>query len=193
MPTPGCLTVDAGTSVERIGDMLGFPFVLKNARSSKGRLVRLCTGPDDVAIHLAEVAGPGPVLAQRYVAASHGRDIRVIVVGGEPVAAMVRRAPDGALCANIHQGAAAYPTPMTPELADIATRAARALGLDIAGVDVLFDDFGLTVCEVNTSPGLEAIEQVTGRDVAGAIVRHIWARLRTETASDHALPRMAVR
>lgn len=177
VPTPLCCEVTAETSTDWLGDRLGYPLVLKNARGSKGRLVRLCAGPQDYRACFAAVAGPGPIMAQHYVRASHGRDARVMVVGGTPVAAMLRRAPEGRFHANIHQGAEAFPTPMTSELSEIAIAAAAALRLDIAGVDILFGEEGLTVCEVNTAPGLEAIERVTGRDVAGAIMDLVVHRL----------------
>lgn len=193
IPTPETLEVAPGTSTEWIGDRLGFPLVVKNARSSKGEQVRLCRGPEEFATCCAQVAGRGPILAQRYVATSHGRDIRVVVVNGRPVAAMLRRAPDGQLCANIFQGAEAYSTPFTSEAAETAVQAAQVLGLEVAGVDLLFDKSGLTVCEVNISPGLEAIEQVTGRDVAGAIMRHVQSRLVAADGAADSQPKVAVR
>ena len=173
VPTPLTLPVTAEASAEWLGDIFGFPLVLKNAMGSKGREVRLCERPEDFPERFSEVVGKGPVLAQRYVRSSHGRDLRVAVVGGEAVGAMVRLAQGGQLCSNVSRGATAHPTPITPEIASIASAAASALDLEIAGVDLLFDDTGLIVCEVNTAPGLEMIEQVTGRDIAGAMVAHI--------------------
>ena len=177
VPTPLTLPVTEEATTEWLGDVFGFPLVVKNAMGSKGREVRLCERPEDFAARFAEVSGSGPVLAQRYVRSSHGRDVRVIVVGGEPVAAMVRVAAGGTLCANVHSGASAYPTPITAEMASIAVAASASLGLEIAGVDLLFDECGLVVCEVNTAPGLEMIERVSGRDVAGAMIGHVRNRL----------------
>ena len=173
VPTPLTLPVTAEASTDWLGDVFGFPLVLKNAMGSKGREVRLCETPLDFQRRFAQVVGKGPVLAQRYVRSSHGRDLRVIVVGGEAVGAMVRLAQGDQLCSNVSLGATAHPTPITPEIASIASAAASTLDLEIAGVDLLFDDTGLIVCEVNTAPGLEMIEQVTGRDIAGAMVAHM--------------------
>lgn len=175
--TPPSAPVTADTSTDWLGDAFGFPLVLKNAIGSKGRMVRLCPRPQDFRARFAEVVGRGPVLAQRYVAGSHGRDLRVVVIGGEPVAAMLRRADGDQFCANIHQGATGHPTPITGEVASIAVAATTVLGLDVAGVDLLFDDTGFTVCEVNTAPGFEAIEQATGQDIAGMVIAHLVRRL----------------
>ncbi len=177
VPTPLTLPVTAEVSTDWLGDVFGYPLVLKNAMGSKGHKVRLCETPQDFPARFAEVEGKGPVLAQRYVHSSHGRDLRVVVVGGQAVGAMIRLAEGHQLCSNVSLGAASCPTPITPEIASIATAAAAAVGLEIAGVDLLFDDSGLIVCEVNTAPGLERIEQVTGRDIAGAMVAHIRERL----------------
>ena len=182
VPTPASAAITAETSTDWLGDRFGFPLVLKNAIGSKGRQVTLCRNPAEFAERFAEVVGRGQVLAQRYVRRSHGRDLRVVVIGGVPVAAMLRRAAGDQLCANIYQGATANPTPITAEMAAIAVAATHALGLDVAGVDLLFDESGLTVCEVNTAPGFEAIEQATGRDIAGAVIAHLLRRLATEPA-----------
>lgn len=113
------------------------------------------------------------ILVQEFIDEAQGSDIRCFVVGGKVVAAMIRRARAGEFRANIHRGGTAQAVKLTPEERSIAIRAAKAMGLDIAGVDLLRSNHGPVVIEVNSSPGLEGIEGATKVDVAGMIVEHI--------------------
>ena len=135
----------------------------------------------------AALAGKGPVIAQRFVAASRGRDVRAFVVGGKLMATMRRRLGQDAapteFRANIAAGAIGEPFDATPEIAALAEQAARVFNLDIAGVDLLFDETGFTICEVNMSPGLEGIEQITGVDLASAIMNMILRRIHLNAAA----------
>ncbi len=133
---------------------LDVPCVVKPVNGNRGRGVFLA--PDHRT--LRETAGGDhgtPLLFQEYVASSHGRDLRVVVVRGEPVAAVVRTACNGALASNIaHGGTAEVCTGRYPEAEALAASAARTLGLAIAGVDLLFTATGAhTLCEVNAVPG----------------------------------------
>ena len=112
------------------------------------------------------------VLIQEYVAESHGRDVRVIVVGDEVVAAMRRRARGREFRSNFHLNGTVESLDLPEEFADVARRAARVLGLNVAGVDLLEGNDGPMVLEVNSSPGLQGIEMASGVNVAGAIVDH---------------------
>jgi ribosomal protein S6--L-glutamate ligase len=112
------------------------------------------------------------VLVQEYIEESHGRDIRVLVIGGQVVAAMRRKARGREFRSNFHLNGTVENVEISEEYADVARRAARLLGLDIAGVDLLESDRGPLVLEVNSSPGLEGIETATGINVAGAIIDH---------------------
>ena len=115
----------------------------------------------------------GQILAQRFVAESSGRDIRAFVVGREVVAVMERSSSNGDFRSNLHQGGSARRVPLTRAIERIATRASRALGLDVAGVDLLVGKDGPLVIEVNPSPGLEGIERATGVNVAGRVIDHM--------------------
>lgn len=110
------------------------------------------------------------VLVQELIAEARGADVRVIVVDGKVVASMMRQAPEGELRSNIHRGGHAARVELTPEERVAAVRSAKVLGLRVAGVDLLRSHHGPLVLEVNSSPGLEGIEETTGKDVAGAIV-----------------------
>jgi ribosomal protein S6--L-glutamate ligase len=112
-------------------------------------------------------------LVQEFVREANGRDIRCFVVGDQVVAAMQRAAVDGDFRANLHRGGTGSPVKLGTAERRIALRAAKVLGLGIAGVDLLRSARGPLVLEVNASPGLEGIESVTGVDVADAVVQHM--------------------
>jgi ribosomal protein S6--L-glutamate ligase len=113
------------------------------------------------------------ILVQEFVKESAGSDIRCLVVKDKVVAAMLRRAAPGEFRSNIHRGGHGEKIKLTPEERSTATRAARAMGLNVAGVDIMRSNHGPVVLEVNSSPGLEGIETTTGRDVAGAIIEFL--------------------
>jgi ribosomal protein S6--L-glutamate ligase len=113
------------------------------------------------------------ILVQEYIQESKGSDIRCLVVGGKVVAAMRRTAGKGEFRSNIHRGGSAEPIKITPEERSTAVRAARIMGLNVCGVDLLRSNHGPVVMEVNSSPGLEGIEKATGIDIAGKIIEFI--------------------
>ena len=114
-------------------------------------------------------------LVQEFIAEAKGADLRCFVVGDRVVAAMRRQAPKGEFRSNLHRGGTAKPVRITRAEAATAVRAARVLGLGVAGVDMLRSKRGPLVLEVKSSPGLEGIEAATGVDVAGCIVSHVVA------------------
>jgi len=119
---------------------------------------------------------------QEFIRESQGADIRCFVVGGKVVAAMRRQAKDGEFRSNLHRGGTAMKTDLSAKEIDVALRAARTMGLNVAGVDLLRSRRGPLVLEVNSSPGLEGIEAATGVDVAGEIVEYLERRVRRRRA-----------
>jgi ribosomal protein S6--L-glutamate ligase len=113
------------------------------------------------------------ILVQEFIREARGSDVRCFVVAGKVVAAMRREAPPGEFRSNLHRGAIAAKTRLTPEERSTAVRAARALGLNVSGVDIIRSKRGPLVMEVNSSPGLEGIEKATGLDVAASIIEFI--------------------
>ncbi len=113
------------------------------------------------------------ILVQEFIREASGNDIRCFVIGGKVVAAMMRRGAPGEFRANLHRGGTAERVRVTPEERTAAVRAAKAMGLRVAGVDMLRSNHGPVIVEVNSSPGLEGIETATGTDVAGAIIEFI--------------------
>nr|WP_243752135.1 RimK family alpha-L-glutamate ligase [Leucobacter weissii] len=117
------------------------------------------------------------VLIQRFVAESRGRDVRALVVGDRVVAAMRRRASGDEFRSNVHRGGSVEPLKLDAAYEQAAVRAAQIMGLRVAGVDMLEGEDGPLVMEVNSSPGLQGVEQATGLDVAGAIIDYIAGRV----------------
>ncbi len=113
------------------------------------------------------------ILVQEYIKEAGGSDIRCLVIGEKVVAAMKRQAQEGEFRSNLHRGGSASLIRITPEERSTAVRAARIMGLNVAGVDLLRSDHGPVVMEVNSSPGLEGIETATGKDIAGLIIEFI--------------------
>jgi len=113
------------------------------------------------------------ILAQEYIQEAGGADIRCFVIGDKVVAAMKRQAKEGEFRSNLHRGGNASLIRITPEERSTAVRAARIMGLNVAGVDVLRSNHGPLVMEVNSSPGLEGIEAATGKDIAGMMIDFI--------------------
>lgn len=112
-------------------------------------------------------------LVQEFIKEAGGSDIRAFVIGERVVAAMKRTAKEGEFRSNLHRGGSAVVVRLSPEERSTAVRAARKVGLNVAGVDLLRSNHGPVVMEVNSSPGLEGIEAATGKDIAGMIVQFI--------------------
>lgn len=178
LPVPDFMEIHPGADARALGATLGWPFVVKAARGSKGRSIRLVEGPETLAPAISELIGHGPLMAQRFIAGSRGRDIRVMVVGGKALGAMAREASSAdALCANISTGGRGRRMALSPEIARLAEAAAQTAEFEIAGVDLLYTGTGFAICEINTAPGFVAFEAVTGIDVAAAIAANVAARL----------------
>jgi ribosomal protein S6--L-glutamate ligase len=110
------------------------------------------------------------ILVQQFIREAEGSDIRALVVGGKVVASIQRKGPAGEFRSNLHRGGRARSIQITSQERALATRAARVMGLNVAGVDMLRSEQGPVVMEINSSPGLEGIETATGVDVAGKII-----------------------
>jgi len=163
---------------KRTDDLLaivgGAPVVIKLLEGTQGIGVVLSETHKSAksvieAFHGADVA----ILVQEFIKEAEGRDIRAFVVGRSLVAAIERRGEKGDFRANLHRGGQARAVELTPLEKFTALKAARSMGLSVAGVDLLRSDHGPVVMEVNSSPGLEGIETATGVDVAEAIIRFV--------------------
>ena len=122
-------------------------------------------------------------LVQDFVREAKGADLRCFVVADKIVGAMRRQAPEGDFRANLHRGGSATAITLTSAETETALRAARVMGLGVAGVDLLRSRRGPLVLEVNSSPGLEGIETTTGIDIAGEIIEYLARRVRQRKAA----------
>ncbi len=126
------------------------------------------------------------ILVQEYIKEAKGADIRCFVVGDKIVAAMKRQAKEGEFRSNLHRGGSATVVRLTPEERSTAVHAAKTMGLNVAGVDLLRSNHGPVVMEVNSSPGLEGIEAATSKDVAGLIISFLEKKVATHKTRRHA-------
>lgn len=148
-------------------------------------IIKLLEGTQGIGVVLAETTKAAEsviaafrqldanMLVQEFIKEAKGADLRAFVIGGRVVAAMRRQGPPGEFRSNLHRGGSAEKVRLTPEERSTASRAAKAMGLNVAGVDIIRSNHGPVVLEVNSSPGLEGIEIATGVDVAGRIIDFI--------------------
>lgn len=151
------------------------PLVVKRLKGTQGKGVILADCPAEARYLLdAFHQNDEHALIQQFVSESAGRDVRVLVVGGEAVACMERRAgTPGEFRSNLHLGGTARQIRLDPAVEKAALRSTKALGLSVSGVDVLISKRGPLVLEVNASPGLEGIEGATGINVAGKVIEEL--------------------
>ena len=148
-------------------------------------IVKLLEGTQGVGVVLAETDKAAEsvvaafrqldanILVQEFIAEAGGTDIRAFVVNGKVVAAMKREGAKGEFRSNLHRGGTASKVKLTPEERSTAVRSAKIVGLKVAGVDMLRSNHGAVVMEVNSSPGLEGIENATGADIASSIIAFV--------------------
>jgi ribosomal protein S6--L-glutamate ligase len=161
---------DIPLSVDLVG---GFPVILKLLSGTQGVGVMIAENMRTIESTLDTLWSLGQdILVQECVQESIGRDIRVIVVGGRIVAAMRRQGRIGEFRSNIHRGGVGTAVKLPEDYKRAAVQAAKIVGLDVAGVDILESARGPKIMEVNSSPGLEGIEEATKLNVARAILEY---------------------
>ncbi|MGH1457682.1 MAG: 30S ribosomal protein S6--L-glutamate ligase [Paracoccaceae bacterium] len=152
----------------------GAPIVIKLLEGTQGLGVVLAdTDRSATSVVEAFRATGTNILLQEFIKESGGTDIRAIVVGGKVIAAMKRTGAEGDFRSNLHRGGSAQVIKLSPEERSTAVRAAKSMGLNVCGVDMLRANHGPVVMEVNSSPGLEGVEKATGLDVAGKIIEYL--------------------
>lgn len=156
---------------EFLGNKLSYPYIIKESYGSYGGQVYLAENSDGARSILKKIEGK-ECLAQEYIGESCGRDIRAYVVG-DRVAAAIERSNPGDFRANITAGGHAKEYKLSEEEAQLALKVTKLLGLDFAGVDILFSDRGPVLCEVNSNAQFKGIFDATGIDVADVILEYI--------------------
>jgi ribosomal protein S6--L-glutamate ligase len=152
----------------------GAPLVVKLLEGTQGIGVVLAENKKAAQSVIEAFKGlKADILVQEFIGEAKGCDIRCFVVGNRIIASMMREGEEGEFRSNIHRGGKGSTVRITPEERATATRAARIMGLNVCGVDILRSNHGPVVMEVNSSPGLEGIEKTTGKDVGGEIIEYI--------------------
>ncbi|HMB60588.1 MAG TPA: 30S ribosomal protein S6--L-glutamate ligase [Xanthomonadales bacterium] len=152
----------------------GAPVVIKLLEGTQGVGVVLAETQKAAESVVEAFSGLGAnFMVQEFIKEAGGADIRCLVVGDKVVAAMKRQGKEGEFRSNLHRGGSAKLIKITPEERSTAVRSAKVMGLNVAGVDLLRSNHGPVVMEVNSSPGLEGIENATGKDVASLIIEFI--------------------
>jgi len=152
----------------------GAPLVIKLLQGTQGIGVVLADTDRSAKSVIEAFRGANVnILVQEFIKESGGTDIRVLVVGGKVIAAMQRTGAEGEFRSNLHRGGSAKTIKISPEERSTAIRAAKSMGLNVCGVDLLRANHGPVVMEVNSSPGLEGVEKATGIDIAGKIIEFL--------------------
>lgn len=164
-------TQNAKELIDLVG---GAPLVVKLLEGSQGKGVILAETKKAAESLINAFRGlDAHFLIQEFIKEAKGSDIRCFVIGEKVVASMMRTAQDGDFKSNLHAGGTAQPVKITPQERKLAVKATKAMGLQVAGVDMVRSDRGPLILEVNTSPGLEGIETATGKDVATLMIKHL--------------------
>ncbi|MDG1060618.1 MAG: 30S ribosomal protein S6--L-glutamate ligase [Synechococcus sp. cluster3_bin.96] len=177
MPVTGFASspLDTKDLIKMVG---GAPLILKLLEGAQGRGVVLAeTQKAAESVINAMKSLNANLLVQEFIKEAGGKDLRCFVIGNKMVCAIERTAAVGDFRSNIHQGGSAQAVRIRPEERKLAVAATRALGLDVAGVDIIRSERGPLLLEVNSSPGLEGIETATGKDLAGQMIQELERKL----------------
>ena len=179
LPSPNTMLAKFPINVNVVKREIGFPLVIKNVSGTQGNGIYLCESEDkfiDVMELVYTNNNKANIILQEFIKDSRGQDLRVFVVGGKVIGCM-HRSSTTSFKANFSKGAEVNEYTLTPEIEWLAIETARLLGLDIAGVDLLFDNDGFKVCEANSSPGFIGLEKVMGKIIAENILDFICVKL----------------
>jgi gamma-F420-2:alpha-L-glutamate ligase len=174
LPTPDTMLAKFPINVELVEETLGFPLIVKTLHGALGSGVFLIENQKSFNYLMTLVQETQPnilLIFQKFIASSRGRDLRVLVVEGKVVAAMQRIAKAGDFKANFSQGGTVEEFKIDKKAEKIAIETAKALNIQVAGIDLLFTDDGYTICEANTFPGFKGLEKATGVNVPKAIFK----------------------
>lgn len=176
LSTPRTMLAKPSLSLSVVTREIGFPLVIKNVAGTNGAGIYLCESPEKFQDVMELIYTNNPdanIIVQEFIASSSGKDLRVFTIGQEVVACMQRSATSG-FKANFAKGASVTFYPITEEIQRIGKQASELFNLDVAGIDLLFEaDGSFKVCEVNSSPGFEGLEQVSGKVIGEKIFSYI--------------------
>ena len=177
---PNTMLLKHPIDIDFVEKNIGFPVIVKKISGSYGRGVFLCENKKQLnqLVTMAELTKKSyDIIIQEFVKDTWGKDLRVFVVNNKVVGCMMRQATDDDFRANLSRGGEGFPYEVNEQIEWLSSEASKALGLDIAGVDLLFQNGGYKICEVNSNPGFEGMEQYTKKNIAGEIVSFIKLKL----------------
>ena len=176
LPVPKTLLVRHPIKLEWVEKNLTFPVIIKTLSGSFGAGVFLAEDKKQFKqlLKMAEITKKSyNIIVQEFIKDSWGKDLRVFVLNGKVVGCMMRQAVDDDFRANITSGGEGIPYQIDDNIEWLGGESSRLLGLDIAGVDLLFDNGGYKICEVNSSPGFEGMDKFTHTNIAEEIVNFV--------------------
>jgi gamma-F420-2:alpha-L-glutamate ligase len=176
IPVPTTMLVKTPINNDLVAETIGFPCIVKVVVGSFGEGIYLCHSDQEYRriVEFADALhNEKSLIVQEYLGDRPGEDLRVFVINDTVIGAMKRTAPAGDFRANITHGGTGESYELTPEIIDIALRTADALGLNIAGIDLLFDGDGFKVCEANSNPGFKGFNHFCNTNVANSITSYI--------------------
>ncbi len=181
IPIPKTMLAKFPLNTSFVEKEFSYPLIIKTVIGSKGRGVFLVENRNKLndLVNLLEISKDPKtnLILQEFISTSKGRDIRVIVIGGRAIGAMLRTASDDNFKANYSAGGEVISYKINPTIEWLAVESAKIVGLDIAGVDILFDQNSYKVCEVNSYPGFEGFEKATQINIPEEIFKYILVRL----------------
>ena len=180
LPVPKTLLVKHPINVDWVEKNIGFPAIIKTLSGSFGAGVFLTETKKqfEQLVKMAEITSKSyNIIVQEFIEDSWGKDIRVFVLNGKVIGCMMRQATDDDFRANITRGGEGIPYQITEEIEWLGGESSRLLNLDIAGVDLLFNNGSYSICEVNSSPGFEGMDKYTKTNIAEEIVSYVKLRI----------------
>ena len=177
---PNTMLLKHPIDIDFVEKNIGFPVIVKKISGSYGRGVFLCEDKKQLnqLVTMAELTKKSyDIIIQEFIKDTWGKDLRVFVVNDKVVGCMMRQATDDDFRANITRGGEGFPYEVNELIEWLSSESSKALGLDIAGVDLLFQNGGYKICEVNSNPGFEGMENFTKKNIAGEIVSFIKLKL----------------
>ena len=173
---PNTMLLKHPIDIDFVDKNIGFPVIVKKISGSYGRGVFLAENKKQLRqlVTMAELSKKSyDIIIQEFVKDTWGKDLRVFVVNNKVVGCMMRQATDEDFRANITRGGEGFPYEVNEQIEWLSSESSKALDLDIAGVDLLFDNGGYKICEVNSNPGFEGMENFTKKNIAEEIVQFI--------------------
>ena len=177
---PNTMLLKHPIDIDFVEKNIGFPVIVKKISGSYGRGVFLCEDKKQLKqlVTMAELTKKSyDIIIQEFVKDTWGKDLRVFVVNNKVVGCMMRQSTDDDFRANLSRGGEGFPYEVNEQIEWLSSEASKALGLDIAGVDLLFQNGGYKICEVNSNPGFEGMENFTKKNIASEIVSFIKLKL----------------